>query len=245
MQALQKTAISTFAQQHKWELQWHSALDEVAPDDAVYTVILAHEFFDALPFHRLLVSASFVLVPSCAADWRHQRTQSGWREVLIASGQDPTAPQILRTSSTPASTPASGGLVPGAHNALPRFHEVISDTSTAVSTLLGASSQRFQKLPVGSRIEVSPASFRIARRIGEILSSQHDGAEHVAGCALVMDYGDDNVFGDSFRVSSGGGPTVVCRYAILTFRPPVLGVPKPQDCGRVPSARRLRPHSQR
>ena len=69
-----------------------------------------------------------------------------------------------------------------------------------MSILLGASSHRFQQLPVGSRIEVSPASFKISRRIGEILRSEQGGVEHVSGCALLIDYGDDHAFGNSFRV---------------------------------------------
>ena len=66
--------------------------------------------------------------------------------------------------------------------------------------MLGLSSPRFEKLPAGSRIEVSPASFKIARQIGGLLHDSADRA-HTAGSALIVDYGGDKVFGSSFRVS--------------------------------------------
>jgi NADH dehydrogenase [ubiquinone] 1 alpha subcomplex assembly factor 7 len=89
--------------------------------------------------------------------------------------------------------------------------------------LLGHSSTRFDKLPVGSFIEVSPTSFRIAHQVGRLLAAKpppsdisgrsrslpKDEAEvvergeevGVGGCGLIIDYGGANVFGDSFRVS--------------------------------------------
>ncbi|KAK0500165.1 S-adenosyl-L-methionine-dependent methyltransferase [Armillaria luteobubalina] len=75
--------------------------------------------------------------------------------------------------------------------AYPRLRRVLSPNPTAASTLLGRSSLRFDQLPEGSRLEVSAASFRIARKVGELLSP--------GGCALVVDYGGDSPFGDSFR----------------------------------------------
>ena len=76
--------------------------------------------------------------------------------------------------------------------AYPRLRRVLSPSPTAASTLLGRSSLRFEQMPEGSRLEVSAASFRIARKVGELLSP--------GGCALVVDYGGDSPFGDSFRV---------------------------------------------
>lgn len=61
--------------------------------------------------------------------------------------------------------------------------------------LLAASSLRFIKAPAPSRIEVSPDSWRTARAIGDLLSAPNQGA------GLIIDYGDDHHFGDTFRVS--------------------------------------------
>ncbi|NXN94398.1 NDUF7 methyltransferase, partial [Rhinopomastus cyanomelas] len=52
-----------------------------------YSCFVAHEFFDALPIHKF------------------QRTEKGWREVLVDA--DPDAPGQLRFVLSPASTPAA------------------------------------------------------------------------------------------------------------------------------------------
>lgn len=129
-----------------------------------------------------------------------QKTQKGWNEVLIASGPDPTAPKILKSSPLSSEHATSDIVAHGVIESSPRFHRVLSETSTAASNLLAASSSRFQKMPVGSRIEVSPSAFKIAHRIGELLYSSQGGPADVSGCALVVDYGGDHAFGSSFRV---------------------------------------------
>lgn len=64
-------------------------------------------------------------------------------------------------------------------------------------------------------MEVSPAAFKIARRVGQLVSGRdepeplakrdvvvpHKELESVGGCGLIIDYGGDKVYGDSFRVS--------------------------------------------
>lgn len=53
---------------------------------------------------------------------------------------------------------------------------------------------------MGSRIEVSPASFKIARQIGELLHDETTDGSRSAGSALIVDYGGNKVYGNSFRV---------------------------------------------
>jgi len=62
-----------------------------------------------------------------------------------------------------------------------------------VSTLLGSSSG-FSSLPIGARIEVSAASFRISHKLGTLIS------QGAGGSALIVDYGTDHAVGSSFRV---------------------------------------------
>lgn len=85
----------------------------------------------------------------------------------------------------------------------PRLRRVLSPTPTASSTLLGLSSPRFQTLPIGSRLEVSQTAFRVARKVGELLSRQssQSPSASLGGSALIVDYGGESCFGDSFRVS--------------------------------------------
>lgn len=129
---------------------------------------------------------------------RGQKTADGWREVLITSGPDPAAPTKLG-ASTLLVDGASQGVIK--NSSPPRLRTVLSPTSTATANLLGASSPRFEKIPVGSRLEVSPVSFKIARRIGELLRSDSLGEAGASGCALIVDYGGEKSYGNSFRVS--------------------------------------------
>jgi len=76
-----------------------------------------------------------------------------------------------------------------------RLRVVLSESPTPISTILGLSSPRFQALPAGSRIEVSHIAFKVARKIGEVLGS----GETSRGSALIVDYGGDKTYGNSFR----------------------------------------------
>ena len=57
MQEIQNRTLQPIVKDQSWSLHWHDALGEISPDQDVYTMVLAHEFFDALPFHLLLVYA--------------------------------------------------------------------------------------------------------------------------------------------------------------------------------------------
>lgn len=63
MRALQRTTLET---PHA-RLAWHDALDEIPYDDDRFTMLVAHEFFDALPVHVIEVR------PSPCAKTDHQR----------------------------------------------------------------------------------------------------------------------------------------------------------------------------
>lgn len=109
--------------------------------------------------------------------------------------QDISRKQLSKASAQPSS---AGSLSP---NPRSRFRQVLSRSPTASSTLVGLSPPRFQKLPVGTRVEVSPSAFKIARRIGELIEAEAEkGSAGSAGSALIIDYGGDNAYGSSFRV---------------------------------------------
>lgn len=78
---------------------------------------------------------------------------------------------------------------------------MLSPLPTASSTLLGFSSARFKDLPPGSTLEISPAAFKIARKVGELVYDAAGEGSGSAGSALVVDYGAEKAFGNSFRVS--------------------------------------------
>lgn len=43
-------------------IQWHNSIDDISINNQAYTMFIAHEFFDALPFHLIEVIRS---VPPC------------------------------------------------------------------------------------------------------------------------------------------------------------------------------------
>jgi NADH dehydrogenase [ubiquinone] 1 alpha subcomplex assembly factor 7 len=57
---------------------------------------------------------------------------------------------------------------------------------------LPASSPRFPALLEGARLEISQESWKISRKVGQLIS--HGGA------GLFVDYGGPRLFGESFRV---------------------------------------------
>lgn len=84
-------------------------------------------------------------------------------------------------STLPPTSPAApGSAVPPAHAAA-----AAQDVSPTLA--------RFARLPQGSRMEISPASWEVAKGLGELLSGPKGGA------GLVVDYGDVKAFGRSWR----------------------------------------------
>ena len=59
------------------------------------------------------------------------------------------------------------------------------------------SSLDFQNLRDGSSLEVSPASFKITRKVGESLTSAKSFSP-IGGCSLIFDYGGDHTFDGRF-----------------------------------------------
>lgn len=162
-------------------------------------MVIAHEFFDALPFHLLQVSYLLFRSLAVLTCISYQKTETGWNEVMIASTLGPITDPRTSSELKPLSPLQN----------YPRLRRVLSPTPTATSRLLGLSSPRFQNLPIGSSIEVSPASFKIARQIGELLKPSTEKRKSVddtpealrsGGCGLIIDYGGAKAFGNSFRV---------------------------------------------
>ncbi|KIY71178.1 DUF185-domain-containing protein [Cylindrobasidium torrendii FP15055 ss-10] len=71
-----------------WDVVWNDGLEEIKPTDA-YTMVIAHEFFDALPINIL------------------EKRATGWHEVRIDAQPEPDAYPRLRRVLTPEPTPAS------------------------------------------------------------------------------------------------------------------------------------------
>lgn len=126
----------------------------------------------------------------------------------------------------------------------PRLQHVLSPEKTAISTIFGNSSSRFQALPVGSDLEVSPTSFKLARKVGELLAKREtDAGPTPGGCGLIIDYGNENAFGNSRRVR------YIDILLSVTVDPQSLhflsGVQRSRSGRYISSTWRMRSHCQR
>lgn len=58
MRELQKEKLQAISQQHHCEIHWHDTINDIPPSSGEYTMLVAHEFFDALPIHVVQVYSS-------------------------------------------------------------------------------------------------------------------------------------------------------------------------------------------
>lgn len=68
----------------------------------------------------------------------------------------------------------------------------MSPDPTPLSQILPKTSPRFAAMVEGGRVEIAQESWKISRKVGELI--KHGGA------GLAVDYGGPKLFGSSFRV---------------------------------------------
>jgi NADH dehydrogenase [ubiquinone] 1 alpha subcomplex assembly factor 7 len=185
MRATQKEHL-THRNRPNVSLHWHNSIKEIPRSATEYTMLVAHEFFDALPIHIIQVHLS-VKQRCYNANVVIQKAETGqWHEVLVATNVEQDT-NVESGSKTPTAYTSS-------------FRYVLAPQPTTISTLLSMSSPRFKDLPAGSSLEVSPTSFRIGRQVGELLSSAKGETLGLGGCGMIIDYGGNKAFDNSFRV---------------------------------------------
>ncbi|KAK4684003.1 NADH dehydrogenase [ubiquinone] 1 alpha subcomplex assembly factor 7, partial [Tremellales sp. Uapishka_1] len=150
MQELQKLKLEPRIQGRDIELKWSDRVEDV-PQSNEFTMVIAHEFFDAMPINLF------------------EKTDEGFREVYVDADPSPTP-----------TTPSGLRLA-------------LSRTASTLSDLLPTFSKRFDALPLGARVEISQENFKVMRAIGTLLNGGGGGV------GLLVDYGDDKCFENSFR----------------------------------------------
>jgi len=56
MRNLQESKLRKASQDGNFEIVWHDAIEEIEHEEDVFTMLVAHEFFDALPVNVIEVS---------------------------------------------------------------------------------------------------------------------------------------------------------------------------------------------
>ncbi|KAJ7062914.1 S-adenosyl-L-methionine-dependent methyltransferase [Mycena amicta] len=92
LRTLQASRLEPSAAQHGFTIEWNDSVEQIQPREDMFTMVVAHEFFDALPFHLI------------------ERTEQGWQEILVALSE-PTesgpSEKTLRYVLSPQPTAAS------------------------------------------------------------------------------------------------------------------------------------------
>ncbi|KAI6042564.1 S-adenosyl-L-methionine-dependent methyltransferase [Pisolithus marmoratus] len=126
MRALQESKLKHTVHDGSPGFVWHDALDDIPRSPDTYTMIVAHEFFDALPVHLI------------------EKTCRGWHEVLIAPSKDQTdssenvsRPQALSSRWTPVLSPTPTATSTLLGNVSPRFATLPSvKTARSIAELI-------------------------------------------------------------------------------------------------------------
>ncbi|TRM64523.1 S-adenosyl-L-methionine-dependent methyltransferase [Schizophyllum amplum] len=164
LRKLQKSKLSAF----KHDVHWYDSIDDVAQQDdgRTYTMVLAHEFFDALPIDI------------------YQKMDGGnFLERLVASSEDASGREHLRAVSS-TMTPKAALL----NTAVQTY---TSPKASGFADPLDALARRLAALPSGATAEICWPAWDVAASISRLLRG--------GGCGLVIDYGGERMFGDSFR----------------------------------------------
>ncbi|KAE8223599.1 hypothetical protein CF319_g3385 [Tilletia indica] len=195
-----KTEEEQSGDEREIRVRWYDRPESIPVRPDVWTAVVAHEFFDALPINIF------------------ERTGSGWREIFVDIKRHSTtalgireertrnsAITVLRPPSSSPSLISSPKPLSSLPTTEPEFALTLSPGPTPLAHLLAASNARFDAYAPGQRVEVSAEAWAAARAVGRLVSGRKDegevegGERFVGGAGLIVDYGGEQAFSDSFR----------------------------------------------
>ncbi|KAJ1945341.1 hypothetical protein FBU59_002334 [Linderina macrospora] len=153
-------------------VRWHTQLEEVSVESDCVPMVMAHEFFDALPIYKF------------------EKGTSGWSEVLVDVDDSTTTPAPPQTTSARLAGSPHSSASDNSSECHFKFVRSRSVTSNAAVILRDPRfDSRFDK---GDHVEVSAESARVMAVLADWVSQNN-------GLALIVDYGQDWTQGDTFR----------------------------------------------
>lgn len=153
------------------------------PDDSLSNFITAHEFFDALP----IVQFEKVADDSNVSPLLVKDQKASWREMLV----DYVVPEVTPQESTillPNTTVIKSTESKSTADAKPVFQLVRSNAPTPSSRIIPKSHQRYDSLPIGSKIEVCPEAWDITEKLTAYITPNSSNDKR-GGTMLIVDYG--------------------------------------------------------
>ncbi|OLY85094.1 NADH dehydrogenase [ubiquinone] complex I, assembly factor 7 [Smittium mucronatum] len=182
----QKSLNSSVSKFGNIQIKWHNVLDDVELTHRSSVMVMAHEFFDALPIHRFELS------------------QNGWTEILIdidtpenriqstPSGIEYTTPSIQNSAVSSFSGNNFKSPFPEESLDKIKFKFVRTKKSTFNSAAFLANEKYSKLFEVGDSIEISPESAIIVQKLATMINDTN-------GAGLVVDYGQNYTQGSTFR----------------------------------------------
>ncbi|KAH9167860.1 DUF185-domain-containing protein [Lactarius sanguifluus] len=92
LRAVQQKKLEPWDGKNDLKIHWHDSIDDVPASNGIYTMLVAHEFFDALPFHLI------ELQPRPSLDLSASTPKTRFRPILAA---EPTPVSTLLGASSP------------------------------------------------------------------------------------------------------------------------------------------------
>ena len=193
MRKLQEDKLADSCRAQGIKLHWHDRVQDVplassasvnedgGTSDPCFTMVAAHEFFDALPINMF------------------EKRATGFREVFVDI--DAAAAAAAASSRVYTGNAERDAAEAPAH----KLRLVVSQAETLASRLLvNTQDPRYAGFTSeGVRIEVCPEAYEVAQYAAELVSDPGGSG----GAGLVVDYGDDKVFNNSFRVRFSAIPS--------------------------------------
>ncbi|KAJ2891768.1 hypothetical protein IWW38_003483, partial [Coemansia aciculifera] len=173
-----RTPLSGVSQQHGGlRVGWYDVLEQVAVDKDCVPLVMAHEFFDALPIYKF-----------------EKGENNKWSEILVDVADSSAAPA---QSAGPTPLRGSVGSKIGGDTTSTSHFKFVRARGVTSNAAVVLRDQRFDSLfTKGNRVEVSPESARIMIQLADWISANN-------GMGLVIDYGADWTQGDTFRGIKG------------------------------------------
>lgn len=146
--------------------------------------IIAHEFFDALPIYQFEKVASD---PSATSKLPSERDAS-WREFLV----DYCVPKPTELQSQillPNQSIIKASEKTKSFETKPSFQLGLAPNWTIASRIIPKTHERYDKLPIGSKVEICPDAWEITEKMTSKIASSESAAGKGKGGILIVDYG--------------------------------------------------------